>query len=51
MYYIIAYENGIPFLSIPTYNKNVDKNKIIKDYKLHKDVVIKIEKQDKFIGW
>jgi len=51
MHYIIVYEDGKPFLSIPTYEKNVDVDKIVKDYRLNKTVVIKVEEQDKFIGW
>jgi hypothetical protein len=51
VYYIIVYEDGKPFLSIPTYDKNINQNKIIEDYGLNKTVVIKVEDQDKFIGW
>jgi hypothetical protein len=51
MYYIIAYEDDKPFLSIPTYDKDIDKTKIIQDYRLRENVVIKVEEQDKFIGW
>tara|TARA_R110000868_G_scaffold5867_5_gene34225 strand:- start:4106 stop:4261 length:156 start_codon:yes stop_codon:yes gene_type:complete len=51
MYYIIAYEDGNPFLSIPTYEKNVDVDKIMKDYRLNQSVAIKVEETDKFIGW
>ena len=51
LYYIIVYEGGMPFLSIATYSKRVNKKKIIADRKLYKDVVIRVEEKDRFIGW
>ncbi len=51
LYYIIVYENGMPFLSIPSYTKRVNRKKIIADRKLNKGVVICVEEKDKFIGW
>lgn len=51
MYYLIFYENGKAFLSIPTINKKINKNKLLKDRNLHKNIKIKLEKKDKFIGW
>lgn len=49
--YIIIYDKNIPFMTIPTYDNKINKNKIINNYCLNKNVVIKIEDKDKFIGW
>ena len=49
--YIIVYDDGIPIVSIPTYDKKVDKLKIISDHNLKSNVIIKLENIDKFIGW
>jgi|LauGreDrversion4_2_1035121.scaffolds.fasta_scaffold6066091_2 hypothetical protein len=51
LYFIIIYKDKIPFMSIPTYETKINKKEIIKNYSLDKDVIIKIEKKDKFIGW
>lgn len=49
--YIIVYKNKVPFISIPTYKSKIEKKEIIKKYSLEHDVLIKLEKKDKFIGW
>lgn len=51
LYYIVFYDGGVPFMSIPTYSRKINKKKLVKEYCLNSDVVIKIESEDKFIGW
>jgi hypothetical protein len=51
IYFIIFYENGKPFLSIPTFSKKINKDKLLRDRNLNKNIKIKVEKKDKFIGW
>ena len=51
IYFVIFYENGKPFLSIPTFSKKINKNKLLRDRNLNKNIKIKVEKKDKFIGW
>ena len=52
IYFIIIYDReGTPFLSVPVTNKKIDRESIIKKYKLDNTVKIKVENKDKFIGW
>lgn len=49
--YLIGYLDGYPIISIPTYNKNVDRQKILNEYNLPIKTIFKIKNKDVFLGW
>jgi hypothetical protein len=51
IYYLIGYLDGYPIISIPTYKKQFNRNKLIKNYSLEKNVKFKIQTKDVFLGW
>jgi hypothetical protein len=51
IYYLIGYLDGYPIISIPTYKKQFNRNKLIKNYSLDKNVKFKIQTKDVFLGW
>ena len=50
LYFLIAYDNNVPFMSIPTYSKTFNNKNLIKKYNLNLNVKFKLETKDKFIG-
>ena len=51
LYYLIGYLDGYPIISIPTYNKIIDKQKLLYNYSLPKETVFVIKSKDVFLGW
>jgi hypothetical protein len=51
IYYLIGYLDGYPIISILTYKKQFNRNKLIKNYSLDKNVKFKIQTKDVFLGW
>ena len=51
LYFLIGYDDGVAFMSLPTYETTIDLQKLITDYRLKSHVSFNLEEDDKFIGW
>lgn len=49
--YLIGYLDGYPIISIPTYNKKINRKKLIYEYSLPTRTIFKIQNKDVFLGW